>query len=201
MFPGYTPTVFPVVDTEVVFSMSSQDSLTLEIPALAWKTEYLALVDESLAVDGQYPYNNVPLAQSDFAAFVQELDDEAKGINIPPGIPPQQTYFLVLDGTTVIGELRFRPHVEPPYEKRNGHIGYNLRPRYRGQGYGTRALSLLLDEARRRGLPGVQVPIEGDNPASVRIVEKNGGYLERQVTDPKTGAVISCYWIDLTNDD
>src|SRR6266404_453265 len=146
--------------------MLYQDHLTLEIPALVWKDEYLAMVEESIAADAQYPYNNVPLAQSNFVAFIQELEDEAHGINLPPGIPPQQTYFLVKDNITVIGEFRFRPTVTPPYEQYNGHIGYNLRPRYRGQGYGTQALGLLLGEARRRGLMGVQIPIEGDNPAS-----------------------------------
>lgn len=174
------------------------DVISLEIPNTAWQDEYLAMINESFETDGRYPYNNVPLAQTDFAAFVQELDDESKGINIPPGIPPQQTYFVVKDKTTVIGELRFRPHVDPPYEERNGHIGYNLRPRYRGQGYGTRALALILDEARRLGLSGVQIPIEGHNPASVRITEKNGGVLERVVTDPATGETTACYWIDLT---
>lgn len=173
------------------------EQLTLEIPGAVWREEYQALLAESLAADGRYPYNNVPLAQADFLAFVQELADEAAGIGLPPGIPPQQTYFLVLDGATVIGELRFRPEVEPPYEERNGHIGYNLRPAYRGRGLGTRALALVLDEARRRGLTGVQVPIEGDNPASRRIVEKNGGVLEKVVVDPDTGVRTSCYWIDL----
>lgn len=172
--------------------------LTLEIPDIVWKEQYLAMLAESIATDGDYRFNNVPLAQSDFAAFVQELDEEAKGLNLPPDIPPQQTYFLVKDHTTVIGEVRFRPHVKPPYEDRNGHIGYNLRPRYRGQGFGTRALALVLEEARRCGLPGVQIPIEGDNPASVRIVEKNGGVLYRQVTNTRTGETIACYWVDLT---
>jgi len=175
------------------------DILTLEQPSLVWQDEYLAMIAESLAVDGRYPYNNVSLAQADFGAYVQELEDEARGINLPPGILPQQTYFVVKDHTTVIGELRFRPEVAPPYEERNGHVGYNLRPRYRGQGYGTRALALILDEARRRGLPGVQIPIEEPNPASVRVTEKNGGVLDKRVTDTTTGATIGCYWIDLTD--
>ena len=173
------------------------DTLTLERPADHWQAEYRALLAESIAADGDYPYNNVPLAQTDFAAFVRELADEAAGIGLPPGIPPQETYFLVKAGTTVIGEIRFRPHVEPPYEERNGHIGYNLRPRYRGQGYGTRGLALILAEARRRGLPGVQIPIDEPNPASVRIAEKNGGVLEKRVTDPATGVVTACYWVAL----
>lgn len=176
----------------------AHDTLILELPAERWADEYRALLDESTAVDGGYPYNNVPLAQADFAAFVQELGEEAVGIGVPPGIPPQQTYFVVLEGTAVIGEIRFRPHVTPPYEQYNGHIGYNLRPSFRGKGYGTRALALVLAEARRRGLTGVQVPIEGHNPASVRVAEKNGGVLQRRVTDPTTGAVTACYWIDLT---
>ncbi len=178
--------------------MSFEDHLSLEIPVLVWKDEYLAMVAESIAADAHYPYNNVPLARSNFGAFIQELEDEAQGINLSPDIPPQQTYFLVKNGFTLLGEFRFRPSVKPPYEAYNGHIGYNVRPQYRGQGYGTHALALLLDEARRRGLLGLQIPIEGDNPASVRIVKKNGGILEKQVTDPKTGTITSCYWIDLT---
>lgn len=173
------------------------DTLTLEHPSGVWAAEYLAFIAESLTVDGRYPYNNWPLARENFAAFVQELRDEAAGVGLPPGIPPQQTYFLVLNSATVIGELRFRPDVEPPYEERNGHIGYNLRPQYRGQGYGTRALALVIEEARRRGLPGVQIPIEGDNRASRRIAEKNGAVLEKEVVDLESGAIIYCYWVDL----
>jgi predicted acetyltransferase len=73
-------------------------------------------------------YNNVPLAWSDFAAFVRELEDEKRGIGLPPGIVSQTTYALVRDGERVLGEFRFRPNVPPPYFNNNGHVGYNVWP-------------------------------------------------------------------------
>lgn len=158
---------------------------------------YLAMVDEYAAASGRYPHNNADLAREDFDAFVRELDDEARGIALPPGIAPQQTFVLVKDGTTVLGEIRFRPTIPPPYESDNGHIGYNIRPSARGHGYATRQLALMLDEARCAGLAGVMLPVEGENPASVRVIEKNGGRLERETTDPDSGEAVRHFWIAL----
>ena len=162
-----------------------------------FQNDYLAMIAASIEADGKYPYNNIPLAQSDFSKFIQELDEEAAGIGLPEGIPPQQSYFFLLD-EKVIGELRYRPKVQQPYETMNGHIGYNLHPAHRGKGYGTIALKMLLEIAKADGLAGVQIPIEGDNPASKRIVVKNGGFLEKTVVDEASGGATYCYWVDLS---
>lgn len=171
---------------------------------------YLAMVDEYEAAGGRYPHNNAELARADFAAFVRELDGEARGIGLPPDVAPQQTFVLVRvskpseqdnhgrqEGDTVLGEIRFRPTLAPPYESDNGHIGYNIRPSARGQGYATRQLALMLEEARRAGLAGVMLPVEGENPASVRVIEKNGGRLARTTTDAESGETVRHYWIAL----
>jgi len=171
-------------------------SLTLEKPRSKWQTEYLAHIDESIQADGDYPWNDKVLAQSDFAAFLQDLQDEAAGVDLPPGIPPQQTYLIVMDDKTVIGELRFRPHVDDPWETYNGHIGANLRPAYRGKGHGTQMLKLTLELARSHGLAGVGMTIEATNHASIRVVEKCGGVLQRHFTEDH-GTKIGCYWITL----
>ena len=39
--------------------------------------------------------------------------------------------------------------------------------------------------------------IHGDNPASMRVIEKNSGWLDWQRVDPETGEMLSCYWIEL----
>ncbi|MEL7433629.1 MAG: GNAT family N-acetyltransferase, partial [Chloroflexota bacterium] len=134
--------------------------ITLEKPRLEWADGYHAMLRASIKHDGDYPYNNTSLALSDFDTFVQELQDEAKGVDLPEGIPRQQTYFIVLDGKIVIGELRYRPSISAPYEQYNGHIGSNLHPSYRGKGYGTVATRLALDIAKADGLSGVQVTVE-----------------------------------------
>jgi predicted acetyltransferase len=79
----------------------------------------------------------------------------------------------------------------------NGHIGYNVRPSARGQDAATRMLALVLERARAAGLARVMPPIENENPASVRVIERNGGRMTRQFTDPRTGDLISVYWIAL----
>ena len=198
--------------------MTHYEVLELVKPAIEHQFGYLAMVDEHLSVGEEYQYNNVDLAREDFTTFVHELEDEAQGIGVPPGLPAQQTYLLVKDGTIVIGELRFRPNLKLPYEKFHGHIAYNVRPLQRGKGYGTRQLALVLDEARKLRLTGVSLTVEDENPASVRIIEKNGGRLLRIIENPisgklaeennelvvkdveRTGERWSLYWIDLRYD-
>ena len=158
----------------------SHEILELVKPAIEHGPAYLAMVDEHIQMGEEYGYNNVELAREDFAQFVRELEDEAQGIGLPPDIPPQQTYLLLKDSTLVVGEIRFRPDLLPPYEKHHGHIAYNICPTQRGQGYATRQLALLLEEARKIKLSGVSLTIEYDNRASVRVIEKNGGRLDRK---------------------
>jgi predicted acetyltransferase len=177
--------------------VTETETLELVKPSIAHRNAYLAMADEFVAERGSYPYNNIELARADFAAFVHELEEEAEGINLPEDVAPQQTYLLLKDGQTVAGEIRFRPSIEPPFERHNGHAGYNVRPSVRGRGYATRQLALLLDEARRVGLPGLLLPVEGHNPASVRVIEKNGGRFLRDAAPLEDGTPVRCYWITL----
>ena len=193
-----------------------EETLELVKPSIEYVPAYLAMVDEVMQQEGEYPYNNADLAREDFAQFVRELEEEAEGIGLPDGFPPQQVYWLLKDGKQIVGEIRFRPVLRPPYEKFNGHVGYNIRPSQQGKGYATRQLALLLDEARRFKLAGISMTIEGDNPASVRVIEKNGGKLLQSIENPvkarimvtddgelqvvdvvQEGEKLDLYWIDL----
>jgi len=110
---------------------------------------------------------------------------------------PQQTCWLANEQQTLLGGIRLRPHLTPPFEQHNGHIGYNTRPSQRGKGHATCMLALALNEARQYGLSRVMLTIDGENPASVRVIEKNGGRLDWQRVDPETGEMLFCYWIEL----
>lgn len=196
--------------------MYVSETLELVKPAVGYGPSYLEMVDDFLQAGEEYGYNNVELAREDFGQFVRELEEEAAGIGLPKGMPAQQTYLLLKDGALVVGEIRFRPELMSPYERFSGHIGYNVRPSMRGRGYATRLLALLLDEARKLRLQGVSLTIDEENPASVRVIEKNGGKLLRSTKDPvkarvavtddgelqivdvvQTGQQCDLYWIEL----
>ena len=61
-----------------------------------------------------------------------------------------------------------------------GHIGYAVVPWRRGRGYATRALGLMLPEARKEALRYVELTTDPDNIASQRVITSNGGkFVER----------------------
>jgi predicted acetyltransferase len=58
-----------------------------------------------------------------------------------------------------------------------GHIGYSVVPWKQRRGYATRALAVLLSEARKRALPHVEITTSPENRASQKVILANGGLL------------------------
>lgn len=179
--------------------MDAHEQIGLVKPAVEYGEAYAEMVREFLQTEEAW-FNNFPLALEDFPAFVRELEGEAQGLNLPPDVVSQQTYWLLQEdeeGAILLREIRLRPTLPEPFEQYHGHIGYNIRPSERGRGYATLQLALVLREARRYGLARVMLTIEGDNPASVRVIEKNGGWLDERRGSHGSGEELACYWIEL----
>jgi predicted acetyltransferase len=136
----------------------------------------------------------------DFAGYVRRARTRALGHELPPGWVPCTTFWLVRDGTVVLGSSSLRHELNADLEYEGGHIGYAVRPSERRKGYGTRLLALTLGEARRLGLARVLVTCDRENVASARVIERNGGVLVGSVIsryDYRFGKPVSRYWIDL----
>lgn len=172
------------------------ETLTLVSPSIKWEQQYQEMIREFMETEEPI-FNNFPLALENFADFITELEDEAAGHNLPPGIALQNTYWTVKNGTVIVGEIRLRPTIPPPYELQSGHIGYNIRPSQRRKGYATQQLRLGLKEARKYALKRVMLPVSKGNIGSERAIQKNGGYVEGQSEDAETGEITLHYWIDL----
>jgi len=71
--------------------------------------------------------------------------------------------------------LRWQPGTPelPPHVL--GHAGFSVVPWKRRRGYATRALGLLLIEARAVCLPWIELTTDPDNVGSQRAIEANGG--------------------------
>jgi len=89
--------------------------------------------------------------------------------------------FIAVDGNDdVVGIISLR-HELNDFLKDFGHVGYSVHPKMRGKGIATFMLKEVLEFAKKIGLKEVQLSSMEDNPASIRTIEKNGGYSVRKV--------------------
>lgn len=124
------------------------------------------------------------LIEVDAAGFLaMQVDREAKGppVELPDGstvsrLPGYRRWMWDGEFCGTIG-FRWQPGTTdlPPHCL--GHIGYSVVPWKRNRGYATRALALLLVDARAEGLAFVELTTDPENVASRRVIEANGGEL------------------------
>ena len=126
-----------------------------------------------------------------FKSWLIEKEEESLGINLKEGYVPQTIYFI-MKNEEIIGIGKIRHYLNENLLIRGGHIGLGISSNYRGNGVGTRALELLLEEAfNTYGISNVLLTNSETNLASRKSVEKCGGILE----SINSG---SCkYWINL----
>ena len=171
------------------------DDVRLISPSFEFKNGYLELLEEQHQAGEDFFQS--ALAQKDFATFIEELNLQSKGINLPPGIVPMSTFWLIDSSQMILGRSVVRHFLTPALEHQGGHIGYVIRSSRRRQGYGALILFLTLEKARSLGLARVRITCDTDNIGSVRVIEKNNGVLSATTISEQTGKLISQYWIDL----
>lgn len=124
---------------------------------------------------------------ADPAAFVASLEDrEAKAgpITLPDGsqVPRLPGFRRWMWDGEFCGQIGFRwqPGTSALPAYCLGHIGYGVVAWKRRLGYATRALGLMLGEARREGLSYVELTTDPDNEPSQKVILANGGrFVER----------------------
>lgn len=117
-----------------------------------------------------------------------DLDATAGPVVLPDGstvarLPGYNRWMWDGDFCGMIG-FRWQPGTTelPPYCL--GHIGFSVVPWKRKKGYATRALELLLPDAKARGLAYVELTTDATNVASQRVIEANGGKLFERFNKP-----------------
>ncbi|HWR66718.1 MAG TPA: GNAT family N-acetyltransferase [Bellilinea sp.] len=151
----------------------------------------------SAAGEPRHAHITVEMTQEEYTELLRKQKANSQGEHLPPGRVPETVFFLVRDGSYVIGSSRLRHTLTPSLENEGGHIGYDIRPLQRGKGYATLLLNLVLEEARRLGLSRVLVTCDETNIASARVIEKNGGKLIDKVAAEEGGQLVRRYWIEL----
>ncbi len=119
------------------------------------------------------------LNKTEFKEWLKTQYQWSIGNNLPDGYVPQSIYWLYFDNTPVgIGKIR---HLLNDNSRNiGGNIGYAIDPMYRGKGFASVLLSLLIKEAQRMNISERLLTVEKYNPASKRVVEKCGGLLIKE---------------------
>jgi predicted acetyltransferase len=133
---------------------------------LAGETE--AAIEEGLPADWLQ-------AAADFASFVEHR----RTIRELWGVPVTELWFV--DGSDYLGTVIIRHHLTPALEREGGHLGYHVVPGHRRRGHATRMLAQALVVCQQLGLRQVLVTCAVDNLGSRRVIEANGGALDRIV--------------------
>lgn len=133
---------------------------------------------------------------TDFANYVQQLQDEAQGINLRDSYVPCNHFWLVDDNRNILGAIRVRHNIDNEFLSiEAGHIGYDIAPSYRGMGKGKAMLKLALPKAKMLGITQALITADENNIASRKVIEFNGGQFEKVVTGKVFPDPIARYWV------
>ena len=115
-----------------------------------------------------------------FDEVVRKRIAYSKGEELPEGYVPE-TFFYLWKEDVIVGEFRIRHFLCESLIEGAGHIGYFIGKEYRGRGYATEGLRLLLELARKI-VPEEEIylRVNKDNPASLKVMLKNGGRIDHE---------------------
>ena len=166
-------------------------------PTLAWEAEALAYRASFLEAGEEHINGSLGFSHySDYAQWLEKVKLAHHRETSLIGVAAS-TYFCVrASDQTIIGTIQLRHELNEEFSKRGGHIGYGIKPKERGKGYGAEQLRLVLEKAKEMGLTRVMISCDQDNFASSKVALKNHAKLEWEGYDEEDGWIL-IYWITL----
>ncbi len=158
-----------------------KDKVVLELPSMKVFASYIEALEEGF-YRGNEPIKNkdeIHQIKQNSKDYLSSLNSPAIGSYTTPSGEkfqkvPYETLWLSAEDM-FIGEVSFRHELNEMLENFGGHIGYGILPSLAGQGLATLALKLTVERAKNMGIKELLLTCSPDNPASRRVIEKNGG--------------------------
>jgi predicted acetyltransferase len=155
------------------------------------EADITAAVAEFAAENRTWSYRYRP--DIDWQAYVDLVHGWEHGRDLPEGFVPNADLVADVDGV-IVGRSSLRFELNDFLSTLGGHIGYAVRPQYRGLGYAKEILRQSLDILRGRGVGPILVTCDDDNLASAKVIEANGGALE-SIVPGVTDVPKRRYWV------
>lgn len=119
--------------------------------------------------------------RSEFARYMHAVEDMHFGRNLPRGYVPATKYILVDDNGEYVGIVNLRHCLNDHLREGAGHIGYGIAPEYRGRGYATAGLRMVLAIALRDyDIEEAYLEVDKDNPASLAVQRHCGARIDHE---------------------
>ena len=83
--------------------------------------------------------------------------------------------YIMYDDNKPIGLICLRTKIDDNWMRWSGNFYYKIRLSERKKGYGTKILSLALDEFKKMGFSEVYGQSSNGNVGSAKVIENNGG--------------------------
>jgi len=146
--------------------------MRLELPSVKYLDSFFQAMAEFQ--DEGNPQISESMTREQFPGYVQQLHDQSVGKNLKEGHVPSKEFWIV-DPEGYAGRIILGLMFTPGPDRLGNHVGYAVRPSKRQRGYATKALELLLDEARNLKIYRLMPICDAANIASRKVIERNGG--------------------------
>ncbi len=166
--------------------------LELRRPELDLFSSFIEFIEEMRAHGQQLWGPYLPKEDELPQDFVSRLNLRETAPEAP--FVPETIYWGVVDGN-VIGRISLRHRLEGNLSLVGGHIGYEVRPSYRGRGFAKEMLRQVLLTPRAKAIGRLLLTCSPNNPASNRTILANGGVFDKTVFVDFIHDERNHYWI------
>ena len=174
----------------------NEKEILLVIPNMELKTDANLYSEECFAIDG-IVYGDCGLHKSNtYEEWLEHLKRMRYENAVPEGSVPSTTYFAVhRDSGKIAGMIDIRHRLSERLANRGGHIGYSIRPSFRGKGYAVSMLELALAKCKEIGMNEVLITCDGENIRSAKTAIHCGG--KEEFTDKSRKENFRRFWIKI----
>ena len=115
-----------------------------------------------------------------YKEYVETKKYHSMGLRLYEGWVPDTAYVLE-DNGIYVGLFNLRHYLTDALANGAGHIGYGISSKYRNQGYASKGLALVIEEAKKI-IPEdeIYISVHKDNPASLKVQLKNGAVIHHE---------------------
>jgi predicted acetyltransferase len=171
---------------------------------MAYMASFVDALREGYSRDTLRPETPESIAQvaDDPAHYLDRVLDPPTTVVLPDGTLGErvpETMLWYVDGERFIGSVGIRHRLNETLAIVGGHVGYAVRPAEQGKGHANAMLGLGIGHIRENlPLERVLLTVNSQNPASIRVIEKNGGVLKKSVPHLwREGETALHYWIEI----